>query len=178
MFTMKQTRSQKTTVLSSAWGLWIALVIAQTILSFFLYNPSGLRGLRYAGWLIGAVICIFALIPVVTLRGRGGVSKGRSYVDTTILVDSGIYAVVRHPQYLGFILLSIFLILLAQHWLITVIGIAAMAVVYAGIVPQADQANIEKFGDDYNSYMQRVPRLNFVLGIIGLVRRQGCPDTK
>ena len=67
---------------------------------------------------------------------------------------------------------SIFLILLAQHWLITVIGIAAMAVVYAGIVPQADQAGIEKFGADYNSYMQRVPRLNFVLGIIRLLQRR------
>ncbi|MEJ2558418.1 MAG: isoprenylcysteine carboxylmethyltransferase family protein [Anaerolineae bacterium] len=104
--------------------------------------------------------------------------KGRSYVHTTVLVDSGIFAVVRHPQYLSFILLSIFLILLAQHWLVTLIGIAAMVMAYAGIVPQADRANLEKFGDDYNRYMQRVPRLNFVLGIIRLLRRQKCPDMK
>jgi protein-S-isoprenylcysteine O-methyltransferase Ste14 len=168
---MKPTRSQKTTALSWAWGLWIALAIAQTVLSFFLYNPSGLRGLRYAGWLIWAVMCLFALAPVVTLRGKGSVPKGRSYVHTSVLVDSGIYAVVRHPQYLSFILLSIFLILLAQHWLITAIGVAAMTLVYAGIVPQADRANLEKFGDDYNRYTQRVPRLNFVLGIIRLLRR-------
>jgi protein-S-isoprenylcysteine O-methyltransferase Ste14 len=123
-------------------------------------------------------MCIFALVPVVTLRSRGGVPKGRNYVHTTVLVDSGIYAVVRHPQYLSFILLSIFLILFAQQWLITVMGIAAIAMVYAGIVPQADQVNIEKFGDDYHSYMQRVPRLNVVLGIIRLLRRQGRPGTK
>jgi protein-S-isoprenylcysteine O-methyltransferase Ste14 len=79
---------------------------------------------------------------------------------------------VRHPQYLSFILLSIFLILLAQHWLITVIGIAAMLMVYAGIVPQADRANLEKFGDDYKSYMQKVPRLNFVVGVIRLLQRR------
>jgi protein-S-isoprenylcysteine O-methyltransferase Ste14 len=117
-------------------------------------------------------MCLFALVPVVTLRSKGGVPKGRSYVDTTVLVDGGIYAVVRHPQYLSFILLSIFLILLAQHWLITALGMAAMAMVYAGIVPQEDRANIEKFGDDYNKYMQRVPRLNFVLGIIRLLQRR------
>jgi protein-S-isoprenylcysteine O-methyltransferase Ste14 len=168
---MKPTRSQKTTALSWAWGLWIALAIAQTVLSFFLYNPSGLRGLRYAGWLIWAVMCLFALAPTVTLRSKGSVPKGRSYVHTSVLVDSGIYAVVRHPQYLSFILLSIFLILLAQHWLVTLIGIVAMVVVYTGIVPQADRANLEKFGDDYNRYTQRVPRLNFVLGIIRLLRR-------
>lgn len=172
---MKQTGSLKMPILSWAWGLWIALAIAQTILSFFLYNPTGLQALRYAGWLIWAVMCLFALVPVVTLRRKGGVAKQRSYVDTTVLVDSGIYAVVRHPQYLSFILLSIFLILLAQHWLITLIGIAAMVMVYAGIVPQADHANLEKFGDDYKSYMQKVPRLNFVVGVIRLLRRRRMP---
>jgi protein-S-isoprenylcysteine O-methyltransferase Ste14 len=167
---MKQAKSLKMPMLSWAWGLWIALAIAQTALSFFLYNPSGLRALRYVGWLIWVVMCIFALVPIITLRSKGGVARRRSYVDTTVLVDSGIYAVVRHPQYLSFILLGIFLILLAQHWLITVIGIAAMVVVYAGIVPRADQANLEKFGDDYKSYMQKVPRLNFVVGVIWLLR--------
>jgi protein-S-isoprenylcysteine O-methyltransferase Ste14 len=169
---VKETKSLKTPVLSWAWGLWIALAIAQTILSFLLYNPSGLGALRYAGWLTWAVMCLFALVPVVTLRSKGSVPKGRSYVDTTVLVDGGIYAVVRHPQYLSFILLSVFLILLAQHWLITVLGMAAMALVYAGIVPQEDRANIEKFGDDYHSYMQRVPRLNLVVGIVRLLRRR------
>lgn len=169
---MKQTGSLKMPILSWAWGLWIALAIAQTILSFLLYNPTGLQALRYAGWLIWAVMCFFALVPAVTLRRKGGVLGGRSYVDTTILVNSGLYAVVRHPQYLSFILLSIFLILLAQHWLITLIGIAAMVMAYAGIVPQADRANIEKFGDDYKSYMQEVPRLNFVVGLIRLLQRR------
>jgi protein-S-isoprenylcysteine O-methyltransferase Ste14 len=172
---MKQTGSLKMPILSWAWGLWIALAIAQTFLSFFLYNPTGLQALRYAGWLIWAVMCFFALVPVVTLRRKGGVPRRRSYVDTTVLVDSGIYVAVRHPQYLSFILLSIFLILLAQHWLITVIGIVAMVMVYAGIVPQADHANLEKFGNDYKSYMQKVPRLNFVVGVIRLLRRRRMP---
>ena len=165
-------RSQKMAALSSAWGLWIALAILQTVLSFFLYNPNGLQVLRYAGWLIWVVMCLFALLPIVTLRSKGSVPKGRSYVHTTVLVDSGIYTVVRHPQYLSFALLSVFLILLAQHWLIVVIGVAAMAVVYAGIVPQADQTNLDKFGDKYTSYMQRVPRLNVVSGAIRLLRRR------
>jgi protein-S-isoprenylcysteine O-methyltransferase Ste14 len=171
-------RSRKTIALSSAWGLWIALAIAQTVLSFLLYNPSSLQALRYAGWLIWVVMCLFAWLPMVTLRSRGGVPKGRSYVHTTVLVDSGIYALVRHPQYLSFLLLSIFLILLAQHWLIAAIGVGAIAVVYAGIVPQADQANIEKFGDAYTRHMQRVPGLNVMSGAIRLLRRRGYPGMK
>jgi protein-S-isoprenylcysteine O-methyltransferase Ste14 len=68
-------------------------------------------------------------------------------------------------------LLSLFLIVVVQHWLIVALGIAAIAVVYAGIVPQADRANTDKFGDDYRRYMQRVPRVNFVAGVIRLLRR-------
>jgi len=29
-----------------------------------------------------------------------------------------------------------------------------------------------KFGDDYKRYMQKVPRMNFMLGIIRLLRRK------
>jgi len=159
-------------ILSSAWPLWIVLIIAQVILSFFLYNQAGLQVLRYAGWMIWVLTCVFGFIPMSTFRRKGGVSKGKRYVDTTVLVDSGIHAIVRHPQYLSFMLLSLALLLIAQHWLITSIGIVAMALVYIGILPDADQDGVEKFGDAYRRYMERVPRVNFVSGIVRLVRRR------
>jgi hypothetical protein len=31
---------------------------------------------------------------------------------------------------------------------------------------QPDQNEIEKFGDAYRDYMERVPQINFILGII------------
>jgi len=37
---------------------------------------------------------------------EGGVKEGESYVKTTRLVDESLYAVVRHPQYLGGILVQ------------------------------------------------------------------------
>jgi len=93
-------------------------------------------------------------------------------------VDSGIYAVVRHPQYLSFMLISLFFILVVQHWLVAVVGIAAIASVYLGIVPQAEKVDIAKFGDDYRRYMQRVPRLNLVAGVIRLLRRTEMEDER
>lgn len=159
-------------VLSSAWVLWIVLIIAQVILGFFLYDPTGNQALRIVGWIVGVVAGLFGVLPMITLRRKGGVPKGKDYTHTTVLVHRGICSVVRHPQYLSFMLLSLFLILVAQHWLITVIGIAAIALVYAGIVPQADQANIERFGDEYKRYMQEVPRVNFLAGVIRLLRRR------
>jgi len=38
----------------------------------------------------------------------------------------------------------------------------------------ADKHEVEKFGDDYKRYIERVPRTNFILGIIRLlIRRKG-----
>jgi len=36
----------------------------------------------------------------------------------------------------------------------------------------ADKSNIEKFGEDYRRYMQKVPRLNPLLGIYKFFQRK------
>ena len=100
-----------------------------------------------------------------TFRKKGGVKKGKSYIHTTILVDTGIYSIVRHPQYFAGILLNLALILLTQHWLSVIAGIIAIIIMYFDTL-KADSRLIEKFGEDYKKYMDRVPRFNFILGII------------
>jgi protein-S-isoprenylcysteine O-methyltransferase Ste14 len=40
------------------------------------------------------------------------------------------------------------------------------------ITKAADQELIEKFGPAYEQYMQQVPRLNLLLGIVRKLRRQ------
>ena len=111
------------------------------------------------------------MAPILIFPRRGGVPKGKSFVRTTRLVDTGIYAVVRHPQYLGGIL-SIFVatLLLYPHWLFAVLGIPGVALLYWG-TNQEERLLVERFGNDYRSYMQRVPRMNLILGIIRLWKR-------
>jgi protein-S-isoprenylcysteine O-methyltransferase Ste14 len=50
-------------------------------------------------------------------------------VQTTELVDSGIYGVVRHPEYLAGVLMIPALALIAQHWVVAVLG-AIAAITY------------------------------------------------
>ncbi|MBC8444538.1 MAG: hypothetical protein H8D77_00265 [Chloroflexi bacterium] len=57
-----------------------------------------------------------------------------------------------------------------QHWSSVVLGLASMVLAYVDTF-KADQGCIEKFGDPYRQYMQRVPRVNFVLGLIRLAWR-------
>jgi protein-S-isoprenylcysteine O-methyltransferase Ste14 len=148
------------------------LTVLQIILCFLLYNEAGLEVLRYVGWAILAVSGFFGWMPIFILRRKGGVAKGKSYVHTTVLVDSGIYAVVRHPQSgLAWVLLNLALPLIGQHWLLGVIGVASMVLAYVD-TRQEDKRLVEKFGDAYERYMQSVPSINVLAGVIRLVRRR------
>jgi protein-S-isoprenylcysteine O-methyltransferase Ste14 len=60
------------------------------------------------------------------------------------------------------------LMLLAQHWLVISIGIVSMGLIYHEIWI-ADQEGIDKFGDAYRSYMQRVPRANVLLSLFRII---------
>lgn len=158
--------------------LWVILL---TILGIacFPANPLVLTGvlevesylpLLIIGGVVWLVGMMMVMAPIVMFPRRGGVAKGKSFVETTKLVDTGIYAIVRHPQYTGGIL-AIFLttLLWYPHWLFGVLGVVGTVVVYLGC-REEDKYLIEKFGNDYKRYMKRVPRVNFPLGIVRLVR--------
>ncbi len=113
---------------------------------------------------------VFGWLPMGEFRRRGGVKEGESYMKTTRLVDTGVYSIVRHPQYVTFILWAIAGMLLFQHWIVILLGIPVIPLVYIDLI-KADEDAIEKFGDDYRRYMERVPRSNFLLGIIRRIRR-------
>ena len=113
---------------------------------------------------------VFGWLPVSEFRKKGAVRKGKRYIHTTQLVDTGIYSIVRHPQYVTFMLWAIAGILLFQHWIVVLLGIPIFPLTYMDLV-RADQDAIEKFGEDYKAYMKKVPRANFFLGIIQRFRK-------
>jgi len=149
------------------------LFISQIIAGIYLLSyVSQIEILAYIG--VGLYVFsgwIFGMLPVMEFRKKGGVKKGKSYIYTTKLVDTGIYSIVRHPQYVTFILWAIAGMLLFQHWVIIILGIPIIPLTYIDLI-RADKDSIEKFGDDYKQYMQRVPRANFLLGIIRLLQRK------
>jgi protein-S-isoprenylcysteine O-methyltransferase Ste14 len=147
------------------------LFVVQYILTFFVYKLQGLPALQWLGWGIWVLSVIFGVGPIFILRSRGGVAKGQSYVKTTQLVDSSLYAIVRHPQYVAGMLFNLALMLLAQHWVVILVGAVCMVLFYID-TQAADQEGIEKFGEAYREYMQRVPQANFLLGILRAIRQR------
>ena len=155
-------------VLASVAGV---LTVGQIALAF-LYAQGEISALRTAGWGILGLSALFGWAPILLLRLKGGVEKGRSYVHTTELVTSGLYAVVRHPQSgLAWLLLNLSFAMISQRALPIALGGLSMSLAYADLV-RADRDNIEKFGEAYERYMQDVPRVNIILGMLRLFRRR------
>ena len=130
------------------------------IIAINLFLPT-IEGLVVVGWTVFGVGAFFYVLSVFTLRRRG----------VSNIVESGIYGIVRHPMYLGAMMMFLSHVFLGQNWIVAIGTIVAIVCCYL-IILSGDQRNIEKFGDDYKSYMQKVPRMNFVVGIIRLLRRR------
>jgi protein-S-isoprenylcysteine O-methyltransferase Ste14 len=133
-------------------GLSMALFI---YLVFTLDVPDFLRPLRYFGWIIlgfGISLVVLSIAVLVSNRGAG-------------LIEWGVYGIVRHPMYLGAMICFLSFFCLHPHWLILLISSANIIVVYWFIL-QGEQQNIAKFGNAYRRYMETVPRINLLAGIL------------
>lgn len=152
--------------------IYSVLMFLPIVLVFLFFNYYGLDLLMYAGWILLAFSIVIILLAGYEFQKKGGVPEGKHLVYTTVLVGSGIYAVVRHPQHLGFVLLVPALVLMSQHWLSVISGVIGSVLFYMDAIRGEDQENTRKFGDDYRRYMEEVPRTNLVVGIIKLLRRR------
>ena len=149
------------------------LFISQIIVGIYLLSDvTQIKFLAYVGvalYVLSGIV--FGMLPVIEFRKKGRVKQGKSYIHTTKLVDTGIYSIVRHPQYVTFILWAFAGMLLFQHWIIILLGIPIIPLTYIDLI-RADKDSIEKFGEDYKAYMKKVPRANFLLGIIRHLRQR------
>ena len=128
-----------------------------------------LRNLFYVGWLVTVIGLPFFLATAIYFPKKGKPQEGKSSMDVTAVVDTGLYGVVRHPQYLGCMLMMLASVLVSQHWLSAVIGLPLAFWIYSEI-PEEEEGLILKFGDEYRGYMERVPRLNLVTGLYRYLR--------
>jgi protein-S-isoprenylcysteine O-methyltransferase Ste14 len=144
--------------------LWILTAGGQLVAAWIFYDPTGSSARINLGWLIIFISGIFGWLPIFTFRSRGKV-EGPGYIHTTVLVDSGVYSIVRHPQYLAGLLINIGTLLITWHWLVLLFGVASVGMYWWSAVVE-EEKNLEKFGNAYREYQERVPRFNFIWGLI------------
>ena len=155
-------------VLMWVYGILMFLAVP---LAFLFYNHGGQRWLLYLGWVLVAAGVAINFAAGQAFRAHGGVPEGKHIVFTTRLVDKGIYGIIRHPQYLGFISIVLGLVLVSQHWLTAICGVLGSLLFYLD-VPNEERATADKFGEEYRRYMERVPGWNLLSGLLRSVRRR------
>src|SRR5262249_51619890 len=72
------------------------------------------------------------------------------------LATTGIYDYVRHPQYIGFIVIMLGFLL---QWptLLTLLMFPVLVVMYVKLARIEEREALREFGDQYRAYMHRVP---------------------
>ena len=122
-----------------------------------------------------SILFISQIVVGVYLLSEVAQNEILAYIGVGLYVFSGMIfgalpVFVRHPQYVTFIMWAIAGIFLFQHWVVILLGLPIIPLTYIDLI-KADKDAIEKFGEDYKAYMKKVPRANFLLGIIRRFRK-------
>ena len=147
-----------------AIGLFIAIIIlGLTNFEHFILKRTGIIYLQYTS-IVFFIIGIFLIISsFVSLKRIGKPTSGLE--NTTIMINKGIFKILRHPLYLGLSLFTIGFIFAYQAIALIIISFVAVALFYLASRVE-DSYNIKKFGSGYKEYMKKVPMWNFILGMI------------
>lgn len=110
---------------------------------------------------VGALLMIAALVLFrVTHKQLGrNWSVTLDTRRTHNLVNTGIYAHLRHPMYTAFWLLALAQAALLPNWFAGLAGPVAWATLFFLRVKREERLMIDTFGDQYRRYMQRTKRV-------------------
>lgn len=145
---------------------WTQIYIASVgiaVLSGFLLSFGKIGRIEGHGvfWFFSGLIFMLAgsIIRLVALRTLGKYFSIMVAIQQNhTLVKKGIYSLIRHPAYTGLFLFMLGLGLSLGNWLSLFIIFAASVTIAFFRAPLEEKALIEKFGDEYRSYMKKTKR--------------------
>ena len=136
-------------------GCGISICLTLTIFGLFgWYQNVESNYLQIIGVILIIITIFLALISLLSLKRKGIPKKGIE--DTTTLINTTIFGIIRHPLYLGFILWGVSQILITQSYISLIFGLLAVLFSYLAAVKE-DEYNITKFDEKYKDYMKKVP---------------------
>lgn len=121
---------------------------------------SAIDVLVILGWIVLMVGALLVILSFLTLRRCG--------MDT--LIDVGVYEVVRHPMYVGGMIMFVSHILFGQSIIIAFTTSVGICCCYL-LVRLEDQRLIQRFGLEYEQYMSEVPGVNLLQGLMRALRK-------
>ncbi|MBN2411509.1 isoprenylcysteine carboxylmethyltransferase family protein [candidate division KSB1 bacterium] len=126
-----------------------------------------------AGLVIGSGIAgtlVFA--AALWLLWRSHADLGRNWTATLLiknnhtLITKGIYSYIRHPMYAGHWLWGVAQFLLLHNWIAGPAMLVTMLPFYLYRVPREEKMMLEKFGEDYRTYVSKTGGILPVLSLL------------
>lgn len=144
--------------------LIVGFLLMLSVTLIYLFRPQWLMWasvefpawVRWLGALLG-VLAVALLFWVHRALGRNFSSTLRLGEQHTLVID-GPYRWVRHPMYIGFILLSLAIFLLSANVAVGVAWMGVMALIASLRVRAEEAMLVERFGDKYRTYAERIGR--------------------
>lgn len=155
-------------ILSIFTGL---VILIQFIIEFSFFNFQANLLLFGIGWFLLPIGFWLVASSIVSLRRNGGISESSSISKTDVLVTTGFYSILRNPIYLGAGIFSLALAFVTQNWLSMGCSIVVIPLL-ANLIVEEETLNKIKFGDEYLSYMNSIPRVNLFLGLWNHFRKE------
>jgi len=152
---------------------WLASLLTLSVIVAEQFLPRGEHPLsRILGVLMLVPAAIFIFIPFYQLAKHGKKNRGDHYMQTKQVFNQGLYALIRHPQYLGYSLLAVGFALISQHWGACFLAALSFTCFYIQAIREESYCK-EKFGMPYVQYQQKVPRFNFLVRLWWVLRGSG-----
>jgi protein-S-isoprenylcysteine O-methyltransferase Ste14 len=146
---------------NASYALHIFTFIAYFVLLFVLETPPALDFLQYIGLVLFVLGIVFLTLSLLALLRN----------KTGALITSGVYGIVRHPMYLGAILLFTAMVCFLPHWIMLLLSAINIIIVYRLMI-EGEAQNINKFGSEYQEYMRVVPRANPLVGLMKWIKKK------
>ena len=148
------------------YPIWLSIFICYAVFTFFIYIlfPQTLvwAEIPMTPWLrlLGAVMAVVALIWFIWIhRSLGNNLSVRLRIkESQELVTDGPYRWIRHPMYSAFYLLHLAVFFLTANWFIGVTWLAGLTAIILLRVKREEAMLLDKFGDEYRSYMEHTGR--------------------
>jgi len=130
------------------WICLLALSICSYIFKFALFPSS--RALLA----LGAILLVLGFV-IHGLSHAVHREAHRRSREISGIVTRGIYSKIRHPGYLGLILMYIGIPLIFKSWASLLVA-GFFSALYVLTAFREEEILLERFGEDYESYMRRV----------------------
>ncbi|MFN8241053.1 MAG: isoprenylcysteine carboxylmethyltransferase family protein [Bacteroidales bacterium] len=144
----------------SFYLLWLAITVGITAAFFFAHRKDWSE-LNKLVWLLGILIYVLGLIIrwLSILQLRGGFTVDVVVSSGHKLKTDGIYSRVRHPSYLGILLILTGLTVAMNSIFSVILAVVPVFVALAYRINVEEKLLSESFREEYLDYMKRTRRL-------------------